>query len=116
MFWGNIIIGGTVGSITDFATGAAYAYAPASYQVELQSDSQSSLDFQKQLGVRKFAMVYMEEISRDLAVGNGQYLSALIGLIDANATHVTDIAAIRAAFSDSDGSQQLFGSAVVGLL
>ena len=29
LFWGNIIIGGTLGSITDFASGAAYKYAPA---------------------------------------------------------------------------------------
>src|SRR5688500_13529188 len=61
-FWGNIIIGGTLGSITDFATGAAYQYAPASYQVELRSASQSEADFAAQVKLRGFAMIYMNEI------------------------------------------------------
>lgn len=39
VFWGNIIIGGVVGSTTDLATGAMYYYAPATLQIDLDLDS-----------------------------------------------------------------------------
>ena len=36
IFWGNIIIGGVVGSTTDLATGSMYKYAPATLQIDLE--------------------------------------------------------------------------------
>lgn len=35
VFWGNIIIGGVLGSTTDLATGAMYYYAPATLEIDL---------------------------------------------------------------------------------
>lgn len=35
-FWGNIIIGGTTGSMTDDSTGAMYQYSPGEYVVTLE--------------------------------------------------------------------------------
>ncbi len=35
IFWGNIIIGGVLGSTTDLASGAMYKYAPATLQIDL---------------------------------------------------------------------------------
>ncbi|USN48091.1 MAG: PEGA domain-containing protein [Pseudobdellovibrionaceae bacterium] len=35
IFWGNIIIGGVLGSTTDLSTGAMYKYAPATLQIDL---------------------------------------------------------------------------------
>lgn len=35
VFWGNILIGGTIGSSTDFGTGAMYKYSPANINVDL---------------------------------------------------------------------------------
>jgi len=35
IFWGNIIIGGVLGSTTDLATGGMYKYAPATLQIDL---------------------------------------------------------------------------------
>ena len=36
MFWGNIIIGGVLGSTTDAASGAMYKYAPSAIQIDLE--------------------------------------------------------------------------------
>lgn len=36
VFWGNIIIGGVLGSTTDLATGAMYKYAPGTIQIDLE--------------------------------------------------------------------------------
>ncbi len=38
MFWGNIIIGGVLGSTTDNSTGAMYKYAPATLTVDLEKE------------------------------------------------------------------------------
>lgn len=35
IFWGNIIIGGVLGSTTDLATGSMYKYSPATIQIDL---------------------------------------------------------------------------------
>lgn len=115
MFWGNIITGGTLGSITDFASGAAYSYAPATYHVELKASDQGALEFETQLVVRKFAMVYMDEISTDLATDGGDHLNALITLIQRSSP---DIASedVRRAFQESEGNQLTFGDGVVRLL
>lgn len=36
VFWGNIIIGGVLGSTTDLASGAMYKYAPATLNIDLE--------------------------------------------------------------------------------
>lgn len=39
IFWGNIIIGGVLGSTTDASTGSMYKYAPATIQIDLEKKS-----------------------------------------------------------------------------
>jgi hypothetical protein len=36
IFWGNIIIGGVIGSTTDAASGSMYKYSPAALNIELK--------------------------------------------------------------------------------
>jgi hypothetical protein len=115
LFWGNILIGGTLGSATDFATGAAYQYAPATYQVELRAAGQSDADFDRQLVVRKFAMVYIDAIARDLSAGSGEYLDALLSLINDEADRVTT-EDIISAMEVSRGQPVLFGRSLVAHL
>ena len=114
IFWGNIIIGGTLGSITDFATGAAYVYAPASYQVDLQRADQSQEDFLHEVVVRKFSMIYIDEIALDLSNGGGDYLNALTELVALRGSEATD-ASLEAALIGSAGDPVEFGKAVVAL-
>ena len=110
MFWGNIITGGTLGSITDFASGAAYTYSPAAYQIDLKAQGQSSLEYKQQLVARKFSMIYIDEISRDLSAGGGDHLSALMQITGLQAGHIRD------ALDASDGRQVAFGRAIVALI
>lgn len=116
LFWGNIIIGGTVGSITDFATGAAYQYAPASYQVELREEGMSEDAYLRQLGTRKMAMVYIDPIAADLANGGGEYVDALIEMSGyAGARSITE-SDILSAMKESKGNRTKFGELIVDLL
>lgn len=116
VFWGNIILGGTLGSITDFATGAAYQYAPASYQVEMRATGQDEEAFVRQLVTRKFALIFIDEISRDLRHGGGDHLSALLQIINEGAEVPVDASAISNAMKSSRGEPVPFGHRVVGLL
>lgn len=115
-FWGNIIIGGTLGSVTDFATGAAYQYAPAAYQVEMRAAGQTEEAFTRQLVVRKFAMIYIDEISRDVSAGAGDHLSALVGLMTADGTPDVPVSAVSGALKASHGHPIQFGRRIVDLL
>jgi len=115
MFWGNIIIGGTLGSITDFATGAAYKYSPASYQVELIANGLSVNDFKKKYELKKFAMVNMSNIAIDLSNNNGNYLNSLLYLANLeqneNSTKMVKNILIK-----SNGDQVTFGIEIEKLL
>lgn len=114
-FWGNIIIGGTLGSVTDFASGSAYSYAPASYQVDLKANGQASDDFKREFAIRKFSMIYMDNISQDIAKGGGDYLSALLTMLEDFEVAATD-SVISSAIVESKGNQADFGDILVGLM
>ena len=116
MFFGNIIIGGTLGSITDFATGAAFQYAPSTYQVELRARSQSEQAYRGQLATRKFAMLYANEISQDVAAGGGEYLDALVTIMREYAGAAVHRSDVQNALRDSRGNVVRFGKEVVELL
>ncbi len=116
IFWGNIIIGGTLGSITDFASGSAYQYAPASYQVDLKAEGQAQADFEQRVAARKFAMIYLDRIAADLAQGSGDHLSALLSIVNGEKRSGADATAIRRALVASDGDPVRFGNEVVGLI
>jgi len=112
MFWGNIIIGGTLGSITDFASGAAYAYSPASYQVELIAEGTSLKDFEKKVKLKKFAMPNISNISADLSIGQGPYLNSVIQLADME-NDTNSIELIRNLLIEANGDQVIFGKLMV---
>lgn len=116
VFWGNIITGGTFGSITDFVSGAAYQYAPASYQVELRAVGQADAEFLQQNGARKFAMVYIDQIALEIEAGHGDHLTALLQLINSSEKNAADAEAIRAALEKSRGFPVAFGQQIVDLL
>jgi uncharacterized protein YceK len=116
VFWGNIILGGTVGSITDFASGAAYTYAPATYQVDLKDENMAADDYRHELVVRKFAMLYIDEISRDIGAGGGDYVDSLLDLIHDKHEEVVTVEAISEALRRSEGDPVRFGRAAVDLI
>jgi hypothetical protein len=116
MFWGNILIGGFLGSTTDITTGSAYTYAPATYQVDLKGKYQTSLEFGQRSDARKFAMIYIDEISRELAAGGGDHLTALAEILNTNESAATTKSSIRAALQESAGDQVRFGAAIADMV
>ncbi len=116
IFWGNIITGGTLGSITDFVSGAAYQYAPASYQVDLQPVGPAAAGFERKAAARKFAMLYLDRIASDLAAGHGDHLGALLAIVNGDGPAKVDASGLRSALHDSDADPVRFGNAVVAMI
>jgi len=115
VFFGNIITGGTLGSITDFASGAAYKYTPASFQVELIADGLSLNEFRRNYELKKFAMVNMSNISIDLSNNSGQYLNSLLFLANLEAND-NSLQIIKDNILKSNGDQVVFGNLMVKLI
>lgn len=114
-FFGNIITGGTIGSITDFATGAAYQYSPASYQVDLVAETASLERFQEQFELRKFAMLNMSNIVIDISNNSGNYLETIVYLAKLNYDEKSK-ELIRNKIIESEGDQVKFGNLIVDIL
>jgi len=105
-FWGNIVIGGFLGSTTDGLSGAVYEYSPSQYMVTLQpagtgsvetpstpSAGTGSLETHTALSDRQKMKDYIvknyEGIVKDLQKGPvaqaGEYLTSLFSLFNISA-------------------------------
>lgn len=82
-FWGNIIIGGFLGSTTDAATGAMYEFAPGQYQAVLSPKGEENAEaFQKKLELMQFVMMSYSQLSLELEKGEGEYLDTLLAKLN----------------------------------
>lgn len=83
-FWGNILIGGLLGSSIDSLTGSMLEYDPDKFFVTLPPEKASTgemarLEYQSK--VRKYILLSHEHLVSDLAKGSGEHLSSLCVLL-----------------------------------
>ncbi len=114
-FWGNIILGGLGGSTTDMSTGAMYAYAPNTFQVDLKRTGETDNRFEQESELRRFAMLNVDKVSSDLARGEGEHLAALLALLNTRIAKPIAAGDVRAIVSSSHGDPFAFGRALVSL-
>lgn len=98
-FWGNILIGGFLGSTTDYASGAFFEISPSNFYVNLEPDApampteeepspkkkkkkapaeEAKYNFQEDTELKRFTMINYRALSNDLAKGEGEYLNTLL--------------------------------------
>jgi hypothetical protein len=83
-FWGNIILGGLVGSTTDGVTGSMHQYSPNQYLVNLVPVGQIAaigIDTRKS-SIKSYIVTNYNSISAELSAGQGEYLRALYALLE----------------------------------
>jgi hypothetical protein len=85
-FWGNIVIGGLLGSTTDGASGAAYKYAPSQYMVTLEPTSvtmgiEKGTERANAQKIREFVVMGYPQLVHDVKTGSGEYLASLHTLL-----------------------------------
>lgn len=80
-FWGNILIGGVIGSTTDAISGAVYEYSPGQYNVTLEPiEGFQPADSEKN-DVKGFIISNYNNILPELHAGQGEYLSSMMTLL-----------------------------------
>lgn len=84
-FWGNIVIGGLIGSTTDAVNGSVYEYSPTQYMVTLEPAGTSRLEGplakSQAQKVKEFIVVDYSNILNDLRAGKGPHLSSLLTML-----------------------------------
>jgi hypothetical protein len=87
-FWGNILIGGLIGSTTDGITGAVHEYSPSQFMVNL-APIDGSIDTSKS-EAKMFIIANYKDILEELNTTQGQYLSSLLVLLRVAEEHRAD--------------------------
>ncbi len=84
-FWGNIVIGGLLGSTTDGISGGVYEYSPAQYMVTLDPIGTSHLEGpiakSEAQKAKEFIVIGYANILNNLRAGQGPYLSSLLTML-----------------------------------
>jgi hypothetical protein len=90
-FWGNIVIGGVIGSTTDGVTGAVYEYSPTQYYVTLTpdkkgADAKTSRTVAHE--VRDFIVFRNNALRQELQNGQdgGENITSLLSLLGVSST------------------------------
>jgi len=115
--FGNAIAGfivyGVTSTTTDWISGAAWIYEPSTFYVQLQEEGQSSLDYQNELLIRKFAMINHSQIAIDAGKDGGEYTDALTDLMKSKMDKEIAMQSINDALEKSRGDQIIFGNELI---
>lgn len=83
-FWGNLIIGGVVGSTTDLVSGTTHLLDPNTLYIQLEPVNGGGLksDSANDQKLRTFVMTAYTQILNDIKIGKGEYLNSLFKLLN----------------------------------
>lgn len=85
-FWGNIVIGGLLGSTTDSASGAMHQYTPDQYFITLVPDKAfGAVHASNSRRIKELFVTMGSDIRVQLATGGGEVLDQVISLLDPDA-------------------------------
>ena len=108
-FWGNIVLGGFIGSTTDGINGSVNQYSPSQYFVTLTPDGASSIESltlkSQREKAREFIVGHYKNLMANLSQGGGEDFSALMGLLniekDQQADALRKIRALSEVYTDA---------------
>jgi hypothetical protein len=80
-FWGNIVIGGLLGSTTDGVSGAIHEYSPDQYFVTLVPAKPFGVEQNRTSDIKQLIVASGTEVRKDLANGEGEYVNSLLKLL-----------------------------------
>jgi hypothetical protein len=79
-FWGNIVIGGLVGSTTDSVTGSTHLIDPDTIFVQMEPISAGVVDA-VDVEIRNFVTTAYSNLVKDIKAGKGDYLNSLAAIM-----------------------------------
>lgn len=118
-FWGNIVLGGFIGSTTDGISGAINEYSPSQYMVTLQQEGTGPLESNTATDAKQKAKEYIvltyKNILSDISHGGGQYLTSLFELLKIPKEGQTEATKKIHALSDAYSNIPEFADRVIEL-
>jgi len=108
-FWGNIVLGGLIGSTVDGLSGAVHQYAPSQYFVTLDKENVSQLEAPMSRAqdskVKDFIVARYRSIVADVHKGGGENSDALMSMLNVPKEKKDDalrkVRALSDAFTDA---------------
>ncbi len=117
-FWGNIVLGGFIGSTVDGLSGAVHQYSPSQYFVSLQPEGVTiespTLKSQREKA-KDFIVGHYMPLIADLSKGGGESVSALMLLLDIAADKQADALGKIRALSELFKDPPVFADQVIVL-
>jgi hypothetical protein len=98
-FWGNIVLGGLIGSTTDGLSGAVHEYSPSQYFISLPPAENAHIDplIQRKTQAKDYIVLSYNNLMIDLSKGSGEYLNSLTNTLAIPENNKTEaISKIRA--------------------
>jgi hypothetical protein len=119
IFWGNILLGGLLGSTTDMASGAIYEYSPGSYSVTMETIQVTNSEpgeFEKETKIRNFILASYADIIKGLGRGENEHLISLLVFLEIGDDGARRQKAINKlkAISELTSDASSFADAVIG--
>jgi hypothetical protein len=108
-FWGNIVLGGFIGSTTDGINGSVNQYSPSQYFVTLTPEGASRMENSTlnspREKAREFIVGHYKNLMANVSQGGGEDFSALMGLLniekDQQADALRKIRALSEVYTDA---------------
>jgi hypothetical protein len=110
-FWGNILLGGLIGSTTDGISGAVHQYSPNQYMFNL-APVDESVDTSKS-DAKMYIVVNYDNILKELNTTKGTYISTLFDLLNVPENNQEDAVKKIKELSESHGDIPTFAEKVV---
>ncbi|KEF31297.1 hypothetical protein D777_01646 [Marinobacter nitratireducens] len=80
-FFGNIVIGGLIGSTTDGVSGAIHEFSPDQYFVTLKPETPTGIPTSKPRQIKEIIIAFSGEFRHQLASGGGEKVDAILQLL-----------------------------------
>jgi len=108
-FWGNIVLGGLIGSTIDGISGSVNQYSPSQYFVTLTPDGISSIENStlksQREKAKEFIVGHYTNLMANVSQGGGEDFSTLMGLLnigkDKEADALRKIRALSEVYTDA---------------
>jgi hypothetical protein len=81
-FFGNIVLGGVIGSTTDGVSGAIHEFSPDQYFVTLTPDTASGVSSSDVKRVKEIIIAFSSEFRKQLAIGGGELVDVVVSILN----------------------------------
>lgn len=80
-FFGNIVLGGLVGSTTDGVSGAIHEFSPDQYFVTLKPDTPTGVSTSRPRQIKEIVIAFSGKLRHQLASGGGEEADTIVRLL-----------------------------------